>query len=64
MLQKTDVVYDADLRRTREHLRRGLGSASGTPIMIVLQELETVAGNPQRLKEWAAAAKEIGAAVR
>ena len=59
----TDVVYDADLRRTREHLRRGLGSASGTPIMIVLQELETVAGNPQRLKDWAAAAKEVGAAV-
>jgi hypothetical protein len=60
----TDVIYDTDLRRTREHLRRGLEIARGTPTMIVLQELETVAGNPQRLKDWAAAAKEIGAAVR
>jgi hypothetical protein len=60
----TDVVGDADLTRTREHLRRGLQIARGTPIMIVLQELETVAGNPRRLNDWAAAAKEIGAEAR
>jgi hypothetical protein len=59
----TDVVFSPSLQPIREHLTRGLQTAQGTPIQIVLQELETVDGNPNRLKEWAAAAKEIGAAV-
>jgi hypothetical protein len=57
----TDVAFAPDLSPIREHLERGLRIAQGTPIQIVLQELETVDGNPQRLKDWAAAAKEIGA---
>ena len=59
----TDVAFAPDLSPIREHLERGLRIAQGTPIQIVLQELETVDGNPQRLKDWAAAAKEIGAAL-
>ena len=59
----TDVVFAPDMAPVREHLARGLNIARGLPIQIVLQELETVAGRPQRLAEWAAAAKELGASV-
>lgn len=59
----TDVVFDRDLTRTREHLREGLTIARDTPIMIVLPELETVDGNPARLREWAEVAKQVGAEV-
>jgi len=59
----TDVAYMPDLAPIRAHLERGLRAAKGTPTQIVLQELETVNGNPDRLKEWAQAAKEVGAAV-
>jgi hypothetical protein len=59
----TDVVFAPDMAPIRKHLERGLRTARGTPIQIVLQELETVNGRPERLKEWAAAAKETGAAV-
>jgi hypothetical protein len=59
--QKTDVVFTPGMGPIREHLRRGLSLAKGTPLHITLQELETVAGRPERLSEWAAAAQEIGA---
>jgi hypothetical protein len=59
----TDVVFSPDMGPIRAHLERGLRIARGTPIQIVLQELETVDGRPERLKEWAATAKEIGAQV-
>ncbi|MBI2299109.1 MAG: hypothetical protein HYU66_09245 [Armatimonadetes bacterium] len=58
----TDVAYARDLRDYGEGLREGLRIARGTPIMIVLQELETVNGDRRRLPEWAALAKELGAA--
>ncbi|MDP6355991.1 MAG: hypothetical protein QF473_12850 [Planctomycetota bacterium] len=57
----TDVVFTPDMAPIRKHLERGLHIAKDTPIQIVLQELETVDGRPDRLREWAAAAKEIGA---
>ena len=47
----------------REHLRRGLTAAKGTPLHLTLQELETVEGKPERLREWAMMAKEIGAEI-
>ncbi len=59
----TDVVYAPGLEGIRAHLRRGLEIARGVPLHVTLQELETVAGRPERLREWAAAAKEIGAEV-
>jgi len=59
----TDVVFTPTMGPIREHLRRGLTIARGTPLHIVLQELETVDGRPERLREWAEAAKEIGASL-
>ena len=59
----TDVVFTPGMGPIREHLRRGLTIARGTPLHITLQELETVDGRPERLREWAAAAKDIGAEV-
>ena len=56
----TDVVYSPDLSSVEEHLEQGLRLAQGCPIMIVLQELETVNGNPQRLADWCALAKDVG----
>ena len=55
------MAFAPDMTPVRAHLERGLTAAQGTPIQIVLQELETVDGNPQRLRDWSAAAKEIGA---
>jgi len=57
----SDVVYAPDLSAVRAHLERGLGLARGCPTMLVLQELETVNGDLQRLADWAALAKEVGA---
>jgi len=59
--QKTDVVFS--FHTQREHLRRGLTAAKGTPLHLTLQELETVEGKPERLREWAMMAKEIGAEI-
>ena len=59
----TDVSFSPDMAPIERHLRRGLSIAKGTPLHIVLQELETVDGRPERLQEWAAAAKEIGAEI-
>ena len=58
----SDVVYVSDLAPVRQHLERGLASASGCSLMIVLQELETLNGDLRRLHDWAALAKEVGAA--
>jgi hypothetical protein len=57
----TDVVYTPGMEPIREHIRRGMEIARGVPMHLTLQELETVAGRPERLREWSAAAKEIGA---
>lgn len=59
----TDVVFTPEMGPIEAHLRRGLTAAKGTPLHVTLQELETVDGRPERLREWARAAKEIGAAV-
>ena len=57
----SDVVYGRDLTAIRKHLEHGLGVARGCRVMIVLQELETVNGQPRCLADWAALAKEVGA---
>ncbi len=57
----TDVVYASDLSEVEQHLEQGLRLAEGCCVMIVLQELETVNGNPRRLSDWAALAKDVGA---
>jgi hypothetical protein len=58
--EKTDVVLTPEMGPIREHIKRGLETAKGTPLHITLQELETVDGKPERLREWAAMAKEVG----
>lgn len=59
----TDVIFCRDHTSTRDHLTRGLQIAKGVPLHITLQELETVDGKPERLREWATMAKEVGADV-
>ncbi len=59
----TDISFSPDMAPIERHLRRGLTIAKGTPLHVTLQELETVDGRPERLREWARAAKEIGASV-
>ncbi|OGV71714.1 MAG: hypothetical protein A3K19_12360 [Lentisphaerae bacterium RIFOXYB12_FULL_65_16] len=57
----SDVVFPKDLSGVKLHLDSGLRSARGCNVMIVLQELETVAGHQRRLADWAAMAKDVGA---
>ena len=59
----TDVAFDDDLSKVEKHLENGLRVAAGTPIMIVLQELETVNNNRTRLRDWAAVAKDVGSRI-
>ena len=56
----TDVVFTPGLGPIRDHLERGMRIARQTPMGIILQELETLDGRPERLKEWAETAREIG----
>ncbi|MBI3946793.1 MAG: hypothetical protein HY321_12795 [Armatimonadetes bacterium] len=56
----TGVVFSPSMAPIRAHLERGLRAARGVCTQVVLQELETLNGHPERLKEWIAA-KEIGA---
>ncbi len=57
----TDVAYAPDLTAVRQHLVRGLTATRGCRIMVVLQELETVNRDRQRLTAWATMAKEVAA---
>jgi hypothetical protein len=57
----SDVVFPRDLSGVKLHLEGGLRAARGCNVMIVLKELETVAGNQRRLADWAALAKDTGA---
>jgi len=47
------VVYPADLEPVRRHLEEGMRRLRGCHYQIVLRELETLRGNPNRLREWA-----------
>jgi len=54
----TDVLLSDDLGRIREHLRDGMRRLQGMPYQVVLREVETLAGRPNRLQEWATLARE------
>lgn len=54
----TDVVFN-DLDDIRRHLDEGMKIVKDCHVQIVLRELQTLNGNPNRLKEWATIAKEI-----
>jgi len=47
------VVYPADLAPVRRHLEEGMRRLRGCYYQVVLRELETLHGHPNRLREWA-----------
>ncbi len=47
------VVFPDDLEPIRKHLETGLRQLQGHPYQVVCRELETLAGHPERLREWA-----------
>ena len=53
ILLATDVTLPDDLSEHTEHLHSGLKRLQGHPYQVVLRELETLRGRPERLKEWA-----------
>lgn len=48
----SDVVMPHDLAPIRRDLDEGTRKLKGRPYQIVLRELQTLAGHPDRLKEW------------
>jgi hypothetical protein len=52
----SDVVYPDDMAPIVAHLEQGMRKLQGHPYQVVLRELQTLAGHPDRLKEWARAA--------
>jgi hypothetical protein len=57
----SDVVFAPDVEAIRRHLQEGLQIARGCHLQIVLRELQTLNGRPERLREWAAVAKDVAA---
>ena len=57
----SDVVYAGDLSQVRTHLDNGLRCARGSRIMVVLREVQTLAGRPDRAAEWVRLAKDLAA---
>ena len=53
------VVYPADLEPIRKHLEVGLRKLRGYYYQVVLREIETLRGHPERLREWARVAIEL-----
>jgi len=47
------VTLPDDLSEHTAHLHSGLKRLQGHPYQVVLRELETLRGRPERLKEWA-----------
>ena len=56
----SDVVFN-DLDSIRKHLEKGMKIVKDCRVQIVLRELQTLNGKPNRLKEWASIAKGITA---
>jgi hypothetical protein len=57
----TDVIFADDLENARKHLEAGLQKARGCHIQIILDTVMTLAGHPERLREWVNLAKDLGA---
>jgi hypothetical protein len=53
------VTLADDLGPTRQHLEQGLRKLQGHHYQIVLRELQTLAGHPDRLREWTRLAIEL-----
>jgi hypothetical protein len=57
----SDVVFAEDTDAVRRDLEAGLKRLRGCRYQIVLRELQTLAGHPDRLHVWTRAAKELAA---
>ena len=57
----SDVVFADDVDVIRRDLEEGLRRLQGCTIQIVLRELQTLAGHPDRLHVWTQLAKEAAA---
>ena len=55
----TDVVFPEDTERIEAHLESGCRRLQGSYYQIILRELQTLAGHPDRLHEWTRAAIEM-----
>jgi hypothetical protein len=55
------VVFPDDTETIYNDLEEGLRKLQGRPYQIVLRELQTLAGHPDRLHVWTRAAKELAA---
>lgn len=59
----SDVVFPDDLAPIEKDLREGISKLKGCRYQIVLRELQTLMGHPDRLKDWTRLAKDIAASV-
>jgi len=57
----SDVVFPDDVETIRRDLENGCRQLQGSRYQIVLRELQTLSGHPQRLHEWTRAAIEMAA---
>ncbi len=57
----SDVVFPDDTETIRRDLEEGLRRLQGCHVQIVLRELQTLAGHPDRLHVWTQLAKEAAA---
>ena len=55
----SDVTFADDLAPIRRHLEDGMRRLQGCHYQVVLREIETLAGNPRRLHDWARVATEV-----
>ena len=53
------VGYDFDPARIRRILRRDIGACSGCHVDITLKDVETVQGDPERVRRWVQIAREV-----
>jgi hypothetical protein len=56
-----DVVFPDDVGTVRRDLEQGCKQLQGYHYQIVLRELQTLSGHPDRLHEWTRAAVEMAA---
>ena len=57
----SDVVFPDDVETIRRDLEKGCKQLQGYHYQIVLRELQTLSGHPDRLHEWTRAAIEMAA---
>ena len=57
----SDIVFADSMEPIRKNQEEAMSIAQGCCTQIVLRELQTLDGRPERLKDWAKSAKEVAA---